>query len=196
MGCGGLKRSGGRRVNPLLFQMNLNGLAQFPHNRKSGSSNNKPLVTDAKVIYIMSLARSIGLRLGDAIEFGQFPPACITNQQAEVEISLNAFTTPGWLASSISHEVEGHAHYHTGKNFKTDPKGKAAQEVEAYGWEIKNAKRFGLSPKAIKNLEDKRDEEAQKVKEVEKKEKEEKAIKAQQKASSKNPTSGLWTDDL
>lgn len=68
----------------------------------------------------------------------------LTLQAGTVTIGDDAFTTPGWLASSIGHEAL-HAEQIRDGRFNDTSQGVAMNEVEAYDWEIKNADRFGLS---------------------------------------------------
>jgi len=68
----------------------------------------------------------------------------LTLAAGTVTIGDDAFTTPGWLASSIGHEAL-HAEQIRAGRFNDTPQGVAMNEVEAYDWEIRNADRFGLS---------------------------------------------------
>ena len=64
-----------------------------------------------------------------------------------VRIGPAAFRrTPGWLASTIGHEVEIHVNQQAMKGrWWTDTQGTAIQEVQAYQYEIRSALRFGVS---------------------------------------------------
>lgn len=68
----------------------------------------------------------------------------LTLKDGTVTIGDDAFTTPGWLASSIGHEAL-HAEQIRDGRFNDTSQGVAMNEVEAYDWEIRNADRFGLS---------------------------------------------------
>ncbi len=67
-----------------------------------------------------------------------------THQDGTVQIGDSAFNSPGWLASTISHE-NLHAQQLKDGRWYTDEKGTALNEVEAYDHELANADRFGLS---------------------------------------------------
>lgn len=67
-----------------------------------------------------------------------------TNADGTVKIGTEAFSSPGWLASSIGHEVL-HAEQARDGRWNNSKQGVAMNEVEAYDWEIRNADRFGLT---------------------------------------------------
>lgn len=70
-----------------------------------------------------------------------------------VEIGDGAFRSPGWLGSSLAHEVEVHVnkqqrhlcHY-------ADPLTKALFEVEAYDFELSRVERFGTDQRELAEL--------------------------------------------
>jgi hypothetical protein len=64
---------------------------------------------------------------------------------------------PAWLGSSIGHEVEIHVNEQAMKGrWYTGPQGTALQEVQAYDYEISNAKRYGTSPADLADLKKRR----------------------------------------
>jgi len=72
-----------------------------------------------------------------------------TDDERAVTIGDDAFASPGWLASTIGHEAEVHAkQVHEGRDYG-GAQGRALIETEAYDWEIRQAPRFGLTPKEI-----------------------------------------------
>jgi WXG100 family type VII secretion target len=79
-----------------------------------------------------------------------------TTKDRTIKIGDDAFSSPGWLASSIGHE---HVHaQQAADRWYTGPQGTLLNEVEAYDWEIKNASRFGLTANEVKELEKRRKE--------------------------------------
>jgi len=67
-----------------------------------------------------------------------------TSPTRKVSIGDAAFSSPGWLASSVGHEAL-HARQSAEGRWYTDPQGDAINEIECYDWEIKNAPANGLS---------------------------------------------------
>jgi len=67
-----------------------------------------------------------------------------TRPNRSVSIGDAAFSSPGWLASSVGHESL-HARQASEGRWYTDAQGDAMNEVECYDWEIKNASANGLS---------------------------------------------------
>ena len=67
-----------------------------------------------------------------------------TSPSRKVSIGDAAFSSPGWLASSVGHEAL-HARQSAEGRWYTDPQGDAMNEIECYDWEIKNASANGLS---------------------------------------------------
>lgn len=66
-----------------------------------------------------------------------------TDPDGTVSIGDKAFTSPGWLASSVGHEM-----VHTQQiadRWYTDAQGTHVNEIEAYDWEIKHAPDNGLT---------------------------------------------------
>lgn len=79
----------------------------------------------------------------------------VTSKSGNVRIGKAAFTTasPGWLGSTLGHEIEVHIQQQALKgNWWTDEQGTLMQEVQAYDYEIANAKRYGLSEQEINEL--------------------------------------------
>jgi len=79
----------------------------------------------------------------------------ITSKNGAVEIGKAAFLTasPGWLGSTLGHEIEVHIQEQALKgNWWVDEQGTAMQEVQAYDYELKNAERYGLTKEEIKEL--------------------------------------------
>ncbi|MHC9510882.1 RHS repeat domain-containing protein [Kangiella sp. M94] len=77
------------------------------------------------------------------------------NTQADVEIGPRAFVRNsfGWLGSVIAHEVEVHVQMQMlNKKYWTGPQPVYLQEVQAYQYELDQAKRFGLTKNEIKDL--------------------------------------------
>jgi hypothetical protein len=98
-----------------------------------------------------------------------------TNRFAEVKIGPAAFTTAGWLGSSIAHEEEVHALQAEEKRFyvrepllgshldfgplqvkygslRVSPVGWALNELEAYNYELRHATSFGLNAAEVAAL--------------------------------------------
>lgn len=81
----------------------------------------------------------------------------VTSKDGTVKIGDKAFSSPNWLGSSIGHEVEIHVNEQAKKgNWYTGTQGTALQEVQAYDYEIANAKRYGTSKKDIADLKARR----------------------------------------
>ncbi len=78
-----------------------------------------------------------------------------TSPDGSVSIGDDAFSSPGWLASSIGHEAI-HADQAKEGRWYTDDEGTALNEVEAYDWELRNAKANGLSDAEVKEIESRR----------------------------------------
>jgi WXG100 family type VII secretion target len=74
-----------------------------------------------------------------------------TSKDGTVTIGDAAYSSPGWLASSVGHEAL-HARQSTGGRWYTDKDGAALNEVEAYDWEIANADSNGLSRAEVAEL--------------------------------------------
>jgi len=80
-------------------------------------------------------------------------PDAATWPDRRVRVRKGHFQSPGWLASSIAHESEVHVNKQAmAGNWYNDQDGWALQEVEAYDYEIANAKRFGLTSAEIEEL--------------------------------------------
>jgi len=70
-----------------------------------------------------------------------------------VTIGRDAFHDPGWLGSTIAHEVEEHVNEQDMKGHAYDgPQGRRLNEIQAYDHEITNAPRFGLTPEQVAGL--------------------------------------------
>jgi WXG100 family type VII secretion target len=78
-----------------------------------------------------------------------------TAPNRKVSIGDAAYSSPGWLASSVGHESL-HARQAAEGRWYTDPQGDAMNEVECYDWEIKNAPSNGLSAAEVKDLASRR----------------------------------------
>jgi len=76
-----------------------------------------------------------------------------TDDEGRVSIGDDAFKTPGWLASTIAHESEVHVNLQLrgGRNYEGN-QGRSMNEVEAYDYEIRQAKRFGLTDEQVAGL--------------------------------------------
>jgi hypothetical protein len=77
-----------------------------------------------------------------------------TEDDNSVAIGDSAFDqNPAWLASTIAHEAEAHVNLqgHRGRAYG-GPQGRRLNEIQAYDWELTNAKRFGLSPEQIATI--------------------------------------------
>ncbi len=82
-----------------------------------------------------------------------------TNGAGAVGIGDAAFTTAGWLGSTIGHEAEVHAGQQAAENkWYLGKQGTAMQEVQAYDYELKNAPRYGLSQDEIGDTIRRRDD--------------------------------------
>ncbi len=74
-----------------------------------------------------------------------------------IRIGDEAFSSPGWLGSTIGHESEVHVNRQMMKgNWYTGDIGTALQEVESYQYELDNVDRYGTSKTDQKNLEQRR----------------------------------------
>ncbi len=76
-----------------------------------------------------------------------------------VTVGDDAFTSAGWLASSLGHEIEVHVTRQVAPGIDYPPgdaEGTAIQEVEAYDYELRNKDRFHLSPGDVRLLEQRR----------------------------------------
>lgn len=80
-----------------------------------------------------------------------------THQDGTVQIGDSAFNSPGWLASTISHE-NLHAQQLKDGRWYTDETGTALNEVEAYDHELANAEKFGLSGAEVEAVKARRAE--------------------------------------
>ncbi len=78
-----------------------------------------------------------------------------TSQDGSVSIGDDAFSSPGWLASSVGHEAL-HATQAKEGRWYTDDEGTALNEVECYDWEIAHAKQNGLSASEVSELQSRR----------------------------------------
>lgn len=74
-----------------------------------------------------------------------------TSPSRKVSIGDAAFSSPGWLASSVGHESL-HARQAAEGRWYTDAQGDAMNEVECYDWEIKNATANGLNTAEVNEL--------------------------------------------
>jgi hypothetical protein len=74
-----------------------------------------------------------------------------TSPSRNVSIGDAAFSSPGWLASSVGHEAL-HARQSTEGRWYTDPQGDAMNEIECYDWEISHAPSNGLTAAEVKEL--------------------------------------------
>lgn len=74
-----------------------------------------------------------------------------------ISIGDAAFSSPGWLGSTIGHESEVHVNRQMMKgNWYTGAIGTNLQEVETYQYEIDNVERYGTSKADRVNLEQRR----------------------------------------
>jgi hypothetical protein len=81
----------------------------------------------------------------------------VTSPDGTVKVGDKAFSSPGWLGSSIGHEVEIHVNEQAMKGrWYTGPQGTALQEVQAYDYEISNAKRYGTTATDLADLQKRR----------------------------------------
>ncbi len=78
-----------------------------------------------------------------------------TSKDGSVSIGDDAFSSPGWLASSVGHEAL-HATQAKEGRWYTDDEGTALNEVECYDWEIAHAKENGLSASEVTDLQSRR----------------------------------------
>lgn len=79
------------------------------------------------------------------------------NKKGEIRLGDAAFSSASWLGSTLGHESEIHINEQLKKgNWYTGAQGTALQEVQAYQYEIDNAKRFGTSKKDLKDLKQRR----------------------------------------
>mgnify|MGYP002400494970 CR=1 FL=1 len=78
-----------------------------------------------------------------------------TSPDGSVTIGDAAFSSPGWLASSVGHEGL-HATQAAEGRWYTDDEGTALNEVECYDWELANARQNGLSTTEIAELQSRR----------------------------------------
>jgi WXG100 family type VII secretion target len=77
-----------------------------------------------------------------------------TAKDGTVDIGDKAFSSPGWLASSVGHEI-----VHTTQaadRWYTDAQGTHINEIEAYDWEIKHAPDNGLTAAEVAELNKRR----------------------------------------
>jgi hypothetical protein len=81
----------------------------------------------------------------------------VASKDGTIRVGDDAFASPGWLGSSLSHEIEIHINQQAKKgNWYTGPQGTALQEVQAYDHEIANAKKHGLTKAEVKDLKKRR----------------------------------------
>ena len=81
-----------------------------------------------------------------------------SGKKVKVGLGTDAFSSPGWLASSKLHEIEGHGGQAASGRWYTGAKGWAINEVEAYDKEIDNADKNGLDSTEKAELKKRRDE--------------------------------------
>lgn len=77
-----------------------------------------------------------------------------TSKDGTVKIGDDAFSSPGWLASSVGHEM-----LHTRQaadRWYTDAQGTAINEIEAYDWEIQHAPDNNLTNAEVAELKKRR----------------------------------------
>jgi hypothetical protein len=79
-----------------------------------------------------------------------------TNPNRCVHIGPAAFSSPGWLASSIGHEAV-HARAIRDRGWPRNAQERAMYEVEAYDWEITYATKNGLTEVEIQSLRNRRE---------------------------------------
>ena len=82
----------------------------------------------------------------------------LTSPDGKVTIGDDAFSSPGWLASSIGHEALHAAQLQDGR-WNDHPESRGLNEVEAYDYEIANASQNGLSDKEVAELTSRREAE-------------------------------------
>ncbi|HEY1016360.1 MAG TPA: WXG100 family type VII secretion target [Herpetosiphonaceae bacterium] len=94
-----------------------------------------------------SAAKSIVYNAGTAGEGA-------TSKDTSIKLGNDAFASPGWLASTIEHELR---HAEQAKDrWYTGPEGTAINEVEAYDLEIQNAAKNGLTEAQVNDLKSRR----------------------------------------
>lgn len=105
-------------------------------------------ITLAVAAYGIDIHHAKSVMYGQTIDGGSE-----TDDDGNVTIGDDAFSSPGWLASSIAHEAEVHVGQQNakGRNYGGN-QGRALNEVQAYDWEIGQAKRFGLTKKQVESL--------------------------------------------
>lgn len=79
-----------------------------------------------------------------------------TNPKGHIELGDKAFSSPGWLASTIGHEAI-HADQAKDNRWYNGKNGVNLNEVEAYDWELKHANKHGLNTSEVKDLQLRRD---------------------------------------
>lgn len=82
----------------------------------------------------------------------------LSGKKVKVKIGPEGLSSPGWLASTKSHEIVGHGGQaaDSPSRWYLDPKGANINEVEAYDLEIKQAQQNGLSQAEIDELKKRR----------------------------------------
>jgi WXG100 family type VII secretion target len=94
----------------------------------------------------------------------------ITSVGGTVKIGADAFTSPGWLASSVGHEALHARQLQEGRwDLKDTPQGIAINEVESYDWEINHATQNGLNQQEIDTLKRRRQQHYSKLSDPNKK---------------------------
>lgn len=84
-------------------------------------------------------------------------------KKVKTRLGEDAFTTPGWLASTKLHELVGHGGQAAGGRWYNDAKGSAINEIECYDLEIANAEKNGLSKDDIADLKKRRQKQYDKL---------------------------------
>jgi hypothetical protein len=79
-------------------------------------------------------------------------------KKVKTSLGEDAFSSPGWLASTKLHEIVGHGGQAASGRWYNDPKGSAINEIECYDLEIANAEKNGLSKDEIEDLKKRRKE--------------------------------------
>ncbi|HEY6254034.1 MAG TPA: hypothetical protein VI685_29120 [Candidatus Angelobacter sp.] len=79
-------------------------------------------------------------------------------KKVKTSLGEDAFSSPGWLASTKLHEIVGHGGQAANGRWYNDAKGSAINEVECYDLEIANAEKNGLSKDEIEILKKRRKE--------------------------------------
>lgn len=88
----------------------------------------------------------------------------VTSVGGTVKIGADAFTSPGWLASSIGHEALHARQLKEGRwDRKDTPQGIAINEVEGYDWEINHAVQNGLNQQDVATLKHRREQHYQRL---------------------------------